>query len=72
MIAGSSAEPSLGAVKALQEQLISEYHSAPDMFRELASMETLLADTYRNRAQYELLQNSDDAGASRVVDQDHH
>ena len=29
-------------------------------------MESLLADTYRNRIQYELLQNSDDAQARRV------
>jgi Domain of unknown function (DUF3883) len=37
------------------------------MFTELAHIETLLAETYRDRVQYELLQNSDDAGATHVT-----
>ncbi|MDR0627944.1 MAG: hypothetical protein LBG11_11950 [Bifidobacteriaceae bacterium] len=36
------------------------------MFSELARLETVLAATYRDRVQYELLQNSDDAGATSV------
>jgi hypothetical protein len=37
------------------------------MFTELAHIEGLLAETYRGRIQYEMLHNSDDAGAT-VVD----
>ena len=36
------------------------------MFTELAHIEGLLAETYRDRIQYEMLQNSDDAGATAV------
>ena len=36
------------------------------MFGELARIESLLAETYRDRVQYELLQNSDDAESQTV------
>ena len=43
-----------------------EYAQSRGMFTELAHIEALLAETYRDRIQYELLQNSDDAGATEV------
>ncbi|WP_447925557.1 sacsin N-terminal ATP-binding-like domain-containing protein [Georgenia muralis] len=46
---------------------MAEHSQAPGMFGEVARMEAMLADTYRNRVQYELLQNSDDAGARTVA-----
>lgn len=52
---------------ALQTQLIQEHNQAPGLFGEIARMEDLLADTYRNRVPYELLQNSDDAGSTTVT-----
>ncbi|QQU24951.1 DUF3883 domain-containing protein [Corynebacterium ulcerans] len=53
-------------VERIQKSLVKEYESAPGMFSELARLEELLAETYRDRIQYELLQNSDDAGSSYV------
>lgn len=52
---------------ALQARLINEHKQAPGLFGEIARMENLLADTYRNRVPYELLQNSDDAGSTTVT-----
>lgn len=56
-------------VENLRQQLIREHAQAPGLFREMANVESLLAETYRARVLYELLQNSDDAG-STVVDVD--
>lgn len=53
-------------VGELRELLAREHTQAPGLFGEMARMEGLLADTYRNRVLYELLQNSDDAGARSV------
>ncbi|MEU9290232.1 DUF3883 domain-containing protein [Streptomyces sp. NPDC048275] len=58
------------AVAALQDTLVREHVQAPGLFREIARMEELLADTYRDRVPYELLQNSDDAGSTSVVVED--
>ncbi|WP_406008386.1 DUF3883 domain-containing protein [Streptomyces sp. NBC_00637] len=58
------------AVTALQDTLVREHAQAPGLFREIARMEELLADTYRDRVPYELLQNSDDAGSTSVVVED--
>ncbi|MGW6979115.1 sacsin N-terminal ATP-binding-like domain-containing protein [Streptomyces sp. NPDC054932] len=55
---------------ALQDTLVREHAQAPGLFGEIARMEDLLADTYRNRVPYELLQNSDDAGSVNVVVED--
>ena len=52
---------------ALREQLIREHAQAPGLFQEMARMESLLAETYRARVLYELLQNSDDAGSTTVT-----
>jgi hypothetical protein len=52
---------------ALQSQLVDEHKQAPGLFGEIARMEDLLADTYRNRVPYELLQNSDDARSTTVT-----
>jgi hypothetical protein len=54
-------------LQTLQATLVREHAQAPGLFGEIARMEGLLADTYRDRVPYELLQNSDDA-ASRVVE----
>ncbi|OBJ86047.1 hypothetical protein A9W97_18730 [Mycobacterium gordonae] len=51
----------------LQARLVDEHKQAPGLFGEIARMEDLLADTYRNRVPYELLQNSDDAASTRVT-----
>ncbi|WEV25874.1 DUF3883 domain-containing protein [Streptomyces sp. 71268] len=58
------------AVAALRDTLVREHRQAPGLFREIARMEGLLADTYRDRVPYELLQNSDDAGARTVLVED--
>ncbi|MFI1187003.1 sacsin N-terminal ATP-binding-like domain-containing protein [Streptomyces californicus] len=60
----------LAAIAALQDTLVREHAQAPGLFREIARMEELLADTYRDRVPYELLQNSDDAGSTSVVIED--
>jgi len=54
------------ALGRLQTALIAEYSQSRGMFTELARIEALLADTCRDRVQYELLQNSDDAAATCV------
>ena len=53
-------------VEGLRDQLVREHVQAPGLFREMANVETLLAETYRARVLYELLQNSDDAGSTTV------
>jgi hypothetical protein len=53
-------------LEGLQDRLVGEYAQSRGMFTELAHIEALLAETYRERIQYELLQNSDDAGATAV------
>lgn len=57
----------LESLEALQSTLVAEFSQSRGMFTELAHIETLLAETYRDRVQYELLQNSDDAGATCVA-----
>ena len=54
------------SLEELQRVLVAEYSQSRGMFTELAHIESLLAETYRERVQYELLQNSDDAGATAV------
>jgi hypothetical protein len=56
----------LRALEQLQSTLAREYGQSRGMFTELAHIEGLLAETYRDRIQYEMLQNSDDAGATVV------
>lgn len=53
--------------RGLREQLIREHAQAPGLFQEMARIESLLAETYRARVLYELLQNSDDAGSTTVT-----
>jgi Domain of unknown function (DUF3883) len=57
----------LGSLEVLQSTLVAEFSQSRGMFTELAHIESLLAETYRDRVQYELLQNSDDAGATHVT-----
>ncbi|MFJ4170297.1 sacsin N-terminal ATP-binding-like domain-containing protein [Paenarthrobacter sp. NPDC089714] len=59
--------PVVSAARALRAQLIQEHALAPGLFHEMARIESLLAETYRTRVLYELLQNSDDAGSTTVV-----
>lgn len=56
----------LESIRSLAADLIDESRKAPGLFGEIARIEQMLADTYRDRVQYELLQNSDDAGARDV------
>lgn len=56
----------LESLETLQSRLMAEFSQSRGMFTELAHIEALLAETYRDRVQYELLQNSDDAGATHV------
>ncbi|MFF2234112.1 sacsin N-terminal ATP-binding-like domain-containing protein [Streptomyces anulatus] len=60
----------MAAVADLRDTLVREHAQAPGLFREIARMEGLLADTYRDRVPYELLQNSDDAVSASVVVED--
>ncbi|WP_426569998.1 sacsin N-terminal ATP-binding-like domain-containing protein [Streptomyces canus] len=60
----------VAAVTGLRNTLVHEHVQAPGLFREIARMEELLADTYRDRVPYELLQNSDDAGSRFVLVED--
>ena len=55
------------AALGLRAQLLQDHQQAPGLFGEMARLEKLLAETYRARVLYELLQNSDDAGASTVT-----
>jgi Domain of unknown function (DUF3883) len=52
--------------QTLAAELIAEHASAPNLFGEIAHIESMLAETYHDRVQYELLQNSDDAAARTV------
>lgn len=52
-------------IQQIQTDFIREASSAPSLFADLAKVELYIAESYRSRAFIELLQNADDAGASR-------
>lgn len=49
----------------IKHSMLNEARSAPNLFRDLAKVELYISESYRTRAFVELLQNSDDANASR-------
>ncbi|WP_094555492.1 DUF3883 domain-containing protein [Synechococcus sp. 1G10] len=51
-------------IKDLSERFLAEGRSAPMLFRDLAKLETYLAESYKTRSLIELIQNADDAEAS--------
>ncbi|MGV8108281.1 DUF3883 domain-containing protein [Methanospirillum sp.] len=50
----------------LIKSLISEANDAPNLFSDLAKVEQYIAESYKTRSFIELIQNADDAGASKV------
>lgn len=54
-------------IASIQAQFESEAIAAKILFADLAKVELYIAESYRSRAFIELLQNADDAGASKFV-----
>lgn len=53
------------AFEELRAEFLREAESAPRLFQDLAKVEKYIAETYKSRAFIELIQNADDAGASK-------
>ena len=51
----------------IQQQFIQEATHSPLLLSDLASMETYIAESYRDRSFIELLQNADDANSKRFI-----
>ncbi|MCB4808475.1 DUF3883 domain-containing protein [Tamlana sp. 62-3] len=49
----------------LRQEFIQEALAAPKLFKDLAKVEQYIAESYKTRALIELIQNADDAGASK-------
>jgi len=54
-------------VMRIQQQFIQEATHSPLLLSDLASMETYIAESYRDRSFIELLQNADDANSKRFI-----
>lgn len=52
-------------IKILREEFLREAKAAPKLFKDLAKVEQYIAESYKTRALIELMQNADDAGASK-------
>jgi hypothetical protein len=52
-------------VQRVHDELLNEARRSPELFRDLAKLESYVAETYSARAIIELLQNADDAAAGR-------
>jgi len=52
-------------VENLRKEFIQEAKAAPKLFNDLAKVEQYIAESYKTRAFIELMQNADDAGASK-------
>ncbi len=52
---------------SVRSELLLEAQSSPNLLSDLAGLEKYVAESYSSRAFVELLQNADDAGASRVL-----
>lgn len=52
-------------IENLREEFIREAKAAPKLFKDLAKVEQYIAESYKTRALIELMQNADDAGASK-------
>lgn len=53
-------------IKSISESFMQEALSSPRMLEDLAAMEKYMSESYDGRTFVELLQNADDAGASRI------
>ena len=53
------------ALDTVRSELLAEAKSSPLLFEDLAGLEQYIAESYNSRSFTELLQNADDAGASR-------
>lgn len=53
-------------LESVRRELVAEAQSSPKMLQDLAGLERYVAQTYATRSFVELLQNADDAGATRV------
>ena len=52
-------------LEAVRDSFIAEAVSAPRLFSDLAQMEQYIAESYKSRSFIELIQNADDAHATR-------
>lgn len=52
-------------IENLRKEFIQEAKAAPKLFKDLAKVEQYIAESYKTRAFIELMQNADDAGASK-------
>ena len=59
-------------LEAVHKSLINEALSSPKLLSDLAGLETYVAESYNSRSFTELLQNSDDAGATRMLVKRYH
>ena len=55
------------SIKNIHQAFINEAKAAPTLFSDLAKVELYIAESYRARAFIELLQNADDAGATKFI-----
>ncbi|MGR6520917.1 DUF3883 domain-containing protein [Rhodococcus erythropolis] len=54
-------------LSTVRQELLTEATSSPQLLADMAGLERYVAESYSTRTFIELLQNSDDAGADRVV-----
>jgi hypothetical protein len=54
-------------LQEVRTPLLEEARHSPSLFADLAGLERYIAESYDTRSFIELLQNADDAGASRFV-----
>ena len=59
--------PAISPISTLIDGLVSEASQAPRLFSDLAKIEKYIAESYKTRSLIELIQNADDAGATRFV-----
>ncbi len=52
-------------INEIRNQLLAEAKSSPNLLSDLAGLETYIAESYNNRSFIELLQNADDASATK-------
>jgi hypothetical protein len=55
------------SIEAIRSELLMEAKASPNLLSDLAGLEAYIAESYRARSIAELLQNADDAGATRVA-----
>lgn len=57
----------MNVVKKIHDSFLSEASSSPMLLNDLASMEKYIAESYSGKSLIELLQNADDAGATKFL-----